>query len=178
LDQFLQGVVSNPLLRDTPELINFFTHGEAEDMPGVAGGSPPTSPGVFGGYSPSAMLSKLANKMVDNPVFASAELKWTEMMKQPRPVFTSTVEADYWQVKQYMKAWDLTPKKLPFEKFVVLVLGTTSAGKSAFINHFLGYAIFGLCNPTHSLLRRETTFFPDNYISNFELYLITRIGYL
>lgn len=54
----------------------------------------------------------------------------------PQPLFKSAVEEDYWKIKQLMKRWHLTPKKLPFDKFVVLLLGVTSAGKSAFVNHF------------------------------------------
>jgi hypothetical protein len=38
------------------------------------------------------------------------------------------LEEDYYRVRQLMKRWELVPKKLPFEKFVVLVLGSTSAG--------------------------------------------------
>jgi hypothetical protein len=65
---------------------------------------------------------------------------------------------DYKYVRELMMRWDLTPKKLPFEKFLyesfnisylifvytshrVVVLGTTSAGKSAFVNHFFGLQV-------------------------------------
>eukprot|EP01133_Synstelium_polycarpum_P015332 gene15332-18171_t len=56
-------------------------------------------------------------------------------------IYNSDIERDYWLIRRLMKKWDLLPKKLPFPKFLVVVLGTTSAGKSSFINNFFGMQV-------------------------------------
>jgi len=51
------------------------------------------------------------------------------------------MEKDYYDVQQLAKKYTVSPSKLPFQKFVVLTLGTTSAGKSSYINHFFGIGV-------------------------------------
>lgn len=53
-------------------------------------------------------------------------------------VVGSPLERDYLTARSLMEQWKLTPKKLPFPKFVTLLLGSTSSGKSAFVNHHFG----------------------------------------
>jgi len=53
----------------------------------------------------------------------------------------SPLERDYYTARALMEQWKLTPKKLPFPKFVTLLLGSTSSGKSAFVNHHFGCVV-------------------------------------
>lgn len=47
-----------------------------------------------------------------------------------------TIMEDYEDIRRLSERWQIPPKKFPFQKFVISCLGTTSAGKSSFINHF------------------------------------------
>uniref|UniRef100_A0A6B2L0E9 PX domain-containing protein n=1 Tax=Arcella intermedia TaxID=1963864 RepID=A0A6B2L0E9_9EUKA len=79
----------------------------------------------------------------DNPITCVVESTITDTLfagKKDGKVFATQVEQDYETMKQMMKRWEIVPTKLPFEKFVVLVLGTTSAGKSSWVNNFFGLA--------------------------------------
>lgn len=62
---------------------------------------------------------------------------------------------DYYEIQQLAKKYNVASSKLPFQKFVVLTLGTTSAGKSSFINHFFGYPFHSfILLPSHILSER------------------------
>lgn len=47
-----------------------------------------------------------------------------------------TLLEDYQDIRKLSERWNVPPKRMPFQKFVISCLGTTSAGKSSFINHF------------------------------------------
>lgn len=49
-----------------------------------------------------------------------------------------SLESDYKEIRSMLAANNVEPKKLPFGKFLVLLLGTTSTGKSAYVNHIFG----------------------------------------
>lgn len=47
-----------------------------------------------------------------------------------------TLLEDYQDIRKLSERWHVPPKRMPFQKFVISCLGTTSAGKSSFINYF------------------------------------------
>lgn len=121
LDKFMKSFARSPILLQSKSLQVFLSHASIEHDPslgGVAG---------FLGKVESTLSGSAGNRRLDDIDVADQNF--------------SDVEMDYKQVRELMMRWDLTPKKLPFEKFLVVVLGTTSAGKSAFVNHFFGLQV-------------------------------------
>lgn len=59
------------------------------------------------------------------------------------------------------------PPKLPFEKFVILNLGTTSAGKSSFVNYFFSLQIKKEANAQQDSCFTIVETVPENVFSSY-----------
>lgn len=122
LNKFLSAVVANPRLRAAPELSAFLIKDPHRHALTVDG-QPSTSPSDKGGV--------VDHYLVDNPLTSAIENTlmhaWTGDRKS-QPTFETQMEQDYYNIQKIAKRWDVAPSKLPFQKFVVLSLGTTSAG--------------------------------------------------
>lgn len=139
LNTWLQGVALDEYMYRAPELVVFLTDQAPVSVSG-----------------PTGYVGKLIQPLMDNPVVlnigdAINGTVATVMQKTGGNVATgsalsssngmilgSPLERDYHQARTLMEMWKLTPKKLPFPKFVTLLLGSTSSGKSAFVNHHFG----------------------------------------
>eukprot|EP01126_Amoeba_proteus_P066012 TRINITY_DN9485_c0_g1_i7.p1 TRINITY_DN9485_c0_g1~~TRINITY_DN9485_c0_g1_i7.p1 ORF type:complete len:435 (-),score=82.94 TRINITY_DN9485_c0_g1_i7:885-2189(-) len=136
LNTFMYAISCNPYLFRSAILREFLTkeiHGMAkvEDK-----GTNASSAGVNGG----SLIT-----ISDNPLLSTAEgfVKYLLVGQSgvPGGGFFSAMEEDYEKVKELMKRWNVIPSKLPFEKFAILVQGTTSAGKSSYVNNFFGLTV-------------------------------------
>ncbi|EGC37116.1 hypothetical protein DICPUDRAFT_77206 [Dictyostelium purpureum] len=85
--------------------------------------SPTTITSLTNAISGGGAISASANPMYQDSIDANFS-------------YESSVERDYWITRKLMSKWNRIPKRLPFSKFLVVVLGTVSAGKSSFINNF------------------------------------------
>lgn len=69
------------------------------------------------------------------------ELNYLSTQTIDKSQFATQAEKDLDRLQALSAYWQVETREIPFEKFVVLVLGTTSAGKSSWINHFFGVNI-------------------------------------
>lgn len=58
------------------------------------------------------------------------------VIENNEPPYVTEVKQDYEQLEGLMKTWELNNYHKPFTKNLVCLLGTTSSGKSSFVNHF------------------------------------------
>lgn len=135
LNTWLQAVALDEYMYRAPELVIFLT----DQAPVPVSG-------------PTGYVGKLMQPLMDHPVVlnigdaingtvASVMQKSGANGSQSSNsgvILGSPLERDYHQARTLMEMWKLTPKKLPFPKFVSLLLGSTSSGKSAFVNHHFG----------------------------------------
>jgi len=61
---------------------------------------------------------------------------WVVLEAPDEPKEVREVKADYDTLEEIMGRWKLENCHHPFTKNVVTILGTTSSGKSSFVNHF------------------------------------------
>lgn len=136
LNMWLKAIALDEYMHKSVELVHFLT----DQAPvSVAG--------------PSGYVEKLIRPLVDNQMVVNIgdTINGTVAQVLHRNgsatassthhntlVVGSPLERDYLTARSLMEQWKLTPKKLPFPKFVTLLLGSTSSGKSAFVNHHFG----------------------------------------
>jgi hypothetical protein len=146
LNQFLNQLVRCRQLQSEPHVLNFLEKGrlfEENESIESRTATPTTSSSSSSSSAVIQVLTLPLSLVVDSKIAVTVEQRLHQLTSNSAPPgstpphFASEVEEDYFRVRQLMKRWDLVPKKLPFEKFVVLLLGSTSAGKSALVNHLV-----------------------------------------
>lgn len=136
LNNWLKAIALDEYMHKSAELVHFLTDQAPVSIAG-----------------PSGYVEKLIRPLVDNQVVVNIgdTINGTVAQVLSRNgsgnaassqyntlVVGSPLERDYLTARSLMEQWKLTPKKLPFPKFVTLLLGSTSSGKSAFVNHHFG----------------------------------------
>lgn len=132
LNTWLKAIALDEYMHRASELVLFLT--DQAPVP-VAG--------------PAGYVEKLMRPLVENQVMAgigdtingTVQSMWNKNASTNPLLIGSPLERDYHAARGLMEQWKLAPKKLPFPKFVTLILGSTSSGKSAFVNHHFGCVV-------------------------------------
>jgi hypothetical protein len=137
LNQWLKAVAMDEYMHRSAELVHFLT--DAAPVPQLG---------------PTGYVEKLIRPFVDNQMVVNIGDTINGAVQQvltrtgagsasasAQMLVGSPLERDYHAARALMEQWKLTPRKLPFPKFVTLLLGSTSSGKSAFVNHHFGCVV-------------------------------------
>eukprot|EP01130_Rhizamoeba_saxonica_P016429 TRINITY_DN7596_c0_g1_i1.p1 TRINITY_DN7596_c0_g1~~TRINITY_DN7596_c0_g1_i1.p1 ORF type:complete len:468 (-),score=97.45 TRINITY_DN7596_c0_g1_i1:13-1416(-) len=126
LDQFLNVIVKNPLLNESDELFKFLTmklHNGAREV------EPTDSKGYI-------------SILTDNSLAIAIENKLSSALNSNGYGEHHTIaEQEYSTLLQSMEKWKITPKKIPYKKYITLVTGGSDSGKTSFANNFFGLSI-------------------------------------
>lgn len=113
LDKFMKLLIQNKKFAKSEEFYDFIARDENTY-----------------GKKESGYMTEIGKSILNNYIIPFVDRKSSHENK--------TLQDDYLDIRNLLSYYEIIPKKMPFNKYVVLLLGTTSTGKSAYVNHLFG----------------------------------------
>lgn len=113
LDKFMKLLIQNKKLAKSEEFFDFIARDENSY-----------------GKKEGSYMTEFGKSILNNYILPFVDKKSSNENK--------TLQDDYLEIRNLLSYYEIIPKKMPFNKYVVLLLGTTSTGKSAYVNHLFG----------------------------------------